>query len=285
MQLFTIDLEDWFHILDADAAPDFSDWNKLESRIERNTDVLIEILNLNNIKAVVFVLGWVAEMFPKIVEKLYRSGHLIGSHSYGHELVYQISEDKFRQDLRKSIDYIAEITGEQVIHYRAPGFSIDERCRWALEILVEEGIKYDFSLFFANRSHGGFRSKSFNTPFRIDVNGTELIEFPMSYYNFLGRKIILTGGGYFRICPKFIFRLLNKEREYNMWYIHPRDIDIRQPRIRGLGIVKNFKTYVGLGTALTKLEYVAQQYKFSSPDVITAKNKIIKIEISDLFSE
>lgn len=284
MQLFTVDLEDWFHILDSEAVPMIESWSELETRLEANTNKILEILDQNNIKALFFVLGWVAERFPNLVRRIHQNGHEIGTHSYGHELVYKLSPKQFRSDLKRSIEHIAYATGDTVVHYRAPGFSINEKCDWSLEILVEEGIKFDYSLFFAKRAHGGFASKNFNQPFNLNIKGSYLVEFPMSFYRIFGKKIILTGGGYFRMCPKTIFRLLPKDRNYSMWYFHPRDIDPRQPRINNLGATKHFKTYVGLGGALEKLKYIAGSFKFDPPTEVCNYQPKHTMDFKDLFN-
>ena len=170
------------------------------------------------------------------------------------------------------IDSLQNITGQKVVSYRAPGFSIKKQNVWAFEVLHELGIKYDASIFPATREDGGFDDFSESTPSIIRYNGAQIKEFPMSINNFLGRKFTVTGGGYFRFFPYRLIRRIIADSNYTMTYFHPRDFDVEQPIIKDLGLIRKFKSYYGLGSAQDKLEKLLKDFEFI--DVRTAVNNI-----------
>lgn len=256
---FSIDLEDWFHLLDTNVTPTISEWGMMESRVERNTEILLNLLDKYNTKCTFFVLGWIAENFPNLIKYIHTRGHEIASHGYAHKLVYQQSPEEFRDDIKRSKDVIGNTLGQQPIGYRAPGFSIKKESIWALDILVEEGFEYDSSIFPAERAHGGY-SDADPLPKRLE-NG--LIEFPISTIKIFNKRLAFLGGGYLRLLPKrsILFCAENKVRkgEPLILYLHPRDIDINQPRLN-LGRIRAFRSYVGLKTTLDKTRILLEKY-------------------------
>jgi polysaccharide deacetylase family protein (PEP-CTERM system associated) len=255
MNVLTIDLEDYFQVHAFSDVIKFEDWGNYECRIERNTDRLLEILNsvpspqhlithsLHNsltqrVKASFFILGWIAERYPGLVRRIQKEGHEIACHGYAHKLIYTQSKEEFRQDIRKSKDILENLTGNQVIGYRAPSYSITNKSQWAFEVLVEEGFKYDSSIFpihhdfygmvnaprfpfgislneksnfefsmlnFKNQLHGTTAALSnvlTHSPNNsISNNSKALIEFPLSTVKLFGQNVPLSGGGYFRLFP------------------------------------------------------------------------------------
>ena len=255
MNILTFDIEEWFHILDHDHEKyAIKNWNKLESRVEEFTEKILFLLEKKNISATFFIVGWVAEKFPKLVSSIQSHNHEIASHSYYHQLCYELDRETFIEDTKRSISVLEEITGTKVVSYRAPGFSIKNENFWMLEILRMNGILNDCSVFSANRMHGGIQGRNFKIPFKIDTKYGNLYEFPMSYSRVFGKKIIFSGGGYFRVTPTFLLNYLFTKTDYNMVYIHPRDIDATQPKIQGLSKLRHLKHYIGLASCYSKIE-------------------------------
>jgi len=150
---------------------------------------------------------------------------------------------------------LSDLTGKTIDAYRAPGFSIKESNLWAFDVMAEEGIKYDSSVFPANRAHGGLPQFMTDQPCKvITKKGYEIIELPMNTASLLGQKFVFSGGGYFRLLPEWYLKKLFKSQNYVMTYFHPRDFDAGQPMIPGLSRFRKFKSYTGIRSAIEKLE-------------------------------
>lgn len=259
--LFSIDLEDWFHILDSDAAPRMSQWSEQESRVEKNTQTLLDELERAGVSCTFFVLGWIAENYPDLVRRIADAGHEVASHGYAHGLIYQQTREEFRDDLRRANDTIEAAAGTKPRGFRAPGFSIRHDSEWALDILAEEGFEYDSSVFPASRNHGGLPG-AHPLPTLL-ANG--LREFPVSTIETPLRRVAYLGGGYLRLFPaSLILHWARGQRtrdESLVLYLHPRDVDIEQPRL-GLGAVRNFKSYVGLRGCLDKVRTLLREFEW-----------------------
>lgn len=262
----TIDLEDWFHILDVDDASPMSEWGRLESRVERNTDRLLAMLEAAGVRATFFVLGWVADHHPQVVRRVAAAGHEIASHGYGHELAYAIGRDAFCADARRSVAVLEEVTGAKVIGYRTAGFSLVPGCEWAFDCLAELGIRYDSSLFPAARGHGGWPGTP-RVPHDIALqHGETLREFPISVLQAGPVSVAFCGGGYFRLFPypfiRWGIQRLNRRREPAMVYLHPREIDPDQPRM-ALPPARRFKSYVNLRTTERKFQRLLADFSWA----------------------
>lgn len=272
MRILTFDIEDWFHILDNSSTLGVSEWSNFESRIHSNMNKIFEIIDENNVSATFFVVGWIAKKYPEIIKQISKRGYEIGSHTHLHQLVYNQNYNSFFNDLEMSIKTIEDCSGKKVKSFRAPGFSITESNKWAFEVLHELGIENDSSVFPAGRAHGGFPSFNYSTPTILEYNGIELREFPINTHNFMGKPIIFSGGGYFRLCPYFFIKSWTKKSNYIMTYFHPRDFDPEQPMIPGLSLERKFKSYVGLRGSKFKLNKWLKDFDFM--DLNQAINKI-----------
>jgi polysaccharide deacetylase family protein (PEP-CTERM system associated) len=221
--ILTIDLEDWFQSsLELFDIKSYGEIIKPTERVVNNTRRLLDIFKEYNTKATFFVLGTVAEHFPKLIEEIHRQGHEIATHGYGHRLVYRQTKEEFRQDLRKSMQLIQDIIGEKILGYRAPYFSVREDSLWALDVIKEEGLRYDASIFPLKRKLYGVRD--------IDkINIDKIIELPVSKISLFGYEFPFGGGGYLRLYPygltKWAIKKLNKQKKAAMVYIHPYEID------------------------------------------------------------
>ena len=268
MNILTIDIEEWFHLLDFDATRTEAEWRNYEVRIYDNVERLFRILDDTDTRATFFIVGWIAKNYPDLVRRI-ADKYQIGSHTMNHQLVWQQTPQAFRNDVEQGVKLLEDITGKKVECFRAPGFSIRETESWAFEILAELGIHYDCSVFPGRHAHGGMSTYSSAEPAVIEHGAVSMKEFPVSYKSILGRHVIFSGGGYFRLFPYWLIKRWTKESEgYLMSYIHPRDLDAGQPVLKGLPLSRRFKSYVGLKGAEHKLQQWLADFQFV--DILTA---------------
>jgi polysaccharide deacetylase family protein (PEP-CTERM system associated) len=262
MNILTFDIEDWFHILDNKKTKSIKEWNNFDSRIHHGMNIIYEILDQTNLKATFFVVGWMAEKYPEIIREISNRGYEIGSHTHLHQLAYHQDKQTFFNDVEKSIKTIEDHIGEKVNSFRAPGFSITKKNKWAFEVLHELGITKDSSVFPASRAHGGLPSYESAIPSIIEYNGIKLKEFPINTHKVLGKPFIFSGGGYFRLLNYKIIKNWTLQSEYIMTYFHPRDFDVNQPIVPGLSPYRHFKSYVGIKNCKSKLERWLNEFHF-----------------------
>jgi polysaccharide deacetylase family protein (PEP-CTERM system associated) len=262
MNILTFDIEDWFHILDNASTKTADEWHNYEPRIDVNMARIFTLLDSMNLKATFFCLGWMAEKYPNIIKNICNRGYEIGTHSTMHQLVYNQNPKVFADDLEYSVKVLEDITGEKVKYFRAPGFSVREDNRWVFDILVSQGIEIDCSIFPAPGSHGGFPSYKAISPAIIQYDGVRLKEFPINYVSILGKSIVYSGGGYFRLFPYAWIKHWAQQTSYLMTYFHPRDFDAGQPVIKDLPLIRKFKSYVGLPGAFCKLQKLLNDFDF-----------------------
>ena len=235
----SIDLEDWGQSALGTDLP-------ITTRVGRNTDRMLALLDRHGVRATFFALGKVCERFPKLLPTIASAGHEIGTHGYGHELVYSITPDHFRTDLQRSIDIIASQIGRRPIGYRAPAFSITRQSLWAGPIMTELGIKYSSSIFpIAGRRYGIPDAPRF--PFRWST--CDLIEFPLTTLRRFNRNLPVCGGGYLRLLPGVILssaiREVNRLHQPAVVYMHPYELDVAEPAVlRRTGWPITWRKYV-----------------------------------------
>jgi len=271
MNILTIDLEDWFHILDHPATERPDQWSGFESRLEKNVDRLLDLLDEHHQQATWFCLGWIAKQYPQVVKKV-AAKHELACHSDVHQLVYNQTPIAFKEDTQNVIRRLEDLSGKKMNAYRASGFSITEKTSWAFEILSECGITIDCSVFPASRNHGGFEKFGTAQPCRIAVNGTFLKEFPLNTIRLFGKEIVFSGGGYFRALPYSFIHSQMKKSDYVMTYFHPRDFDPAQPVLKSLPFKRRLMSYVGLQGALPKFKKLLLDHSFV--DLATADKQM-----------
>lgn len=258
--ILTIDLEDWFHSLDTDS----SQWGKYERRIEYSTNLLLNLLAEKKAKATFFVLGDVAKEHPKLIKKIDLEGHEIGSHGFNHEFVYKQTQNNFRSDLRYSINLLSDLTGKRITSYRAPYFSITKQSLWAFNILAEEGIKIDSSIFPVINHRYGIPDNE-RLPYQLK-NG--IWEFPITTYKTLLGNIPFSGGVYFRFLPvpisKFFTSTLLNRNEPVLIYFHPWEFDSSQPSLDEISQFLKFRHYYGLKENFKKFAKLISDLKVVS---------------------
>ncbi len=253
MNILTFDVEEWFHLLDNNSTRTEEQWSSFEVRIHKNVDRILELLDKTDTKATFFIIGWIAKTYPDIVKKI-ASKYQVGSHTMNHRLVWQQKPDEFKEDVSNSVKLLEDLTGQKVELFRAPGFSIRKTETWAFEILSDLGITTDCSVFPAHHAHGGMPSYPAARPCLIEHNEIRIKEFPICYKQLLGRHLIFSGGGYFRLMPYPLIKKWTREcADYLLAYIHPRDLDAGQPMIKELPAVRKFKSYYGLANAEQKM--------------------------------
>jgi polysaccharide deacetylase family protein (PEP-CTERM system associated) len=238
----------------------------LPSLVETNFMKLLDLFGEARCTVTCFFLGWVAERFPHLVKEAHRRGHEVASHGYSHRLVFDMTAAEFLQDVVMSKKILEELTGEPVIGYRAPGFSLNESTPWFARALVRAGYLYDSSAFPAPRQHGGFRNGR-DAPHLIGEPPNGLIEFPMTVSTLLGLRFCFSGGGYLRIFPwPFVRRMARRvlaDGRPVIFYVHPREIDPSHPRLP-MNLLRSFKSYVNLRTTETKVRKLLREFEVTS---------------------
>ncbi|MFH1220416.1 MAG: XrtA system polysaccharide deacetylase [Candidatus Eisenbacteria bacterium] len=272
--MFSVDVEDWFHILGATSAPPISEWSSLPQGVRKNFMEILDILSRKQVRATCFFLGWVAEKYPDLVREAIGRGHEVASHGYGHRLVYEMTADQFAEDARRSKQAIEDIAGGPITGYRAPGFSATRATPWFYSKLIEAGYLYDSSVFPARREHGGLKTGNY-APYWITGNSGRLLEIPITIAEVLGQPLCFFGGGYLRLFPYAVVKMMAlkvlKEGRPVVFYIHPRDIDPSQPRLP-MGFWKRFKSYVNLGTTAGKVSRILDQLEFTTFEGFMSEN-------------
>jgi polysaccharide deacetylase family protein (PEP-CTERM system associated) len=264
--VFSVDIEDWFHILALPTSPDVRQWDSLPSRVEENSMRLFDLFSEYDVSVTLFFLGWVAERFPSLVREASARGHEIASHGYAHMLVYQMTPAEFYEDIHKSKELIEQIGGRPVLGYRSPGFSVTAKTPWFFDKLAEAGYLYDSSVFPGVRQHGGMVGSGI-APHEVRTHLHPIREFPISVVNVLGTAICFFGGGYLRLspyaCTRYMARRVLAEGRPVIFYVHPREIDPSHPRLR-MNPVRRFKSYVNLGTTEGKLRRIVTDFRVTS---------------------
>jgi polysaccharide deacetylase family protein (PEP-CTERM system associated) len=267
----TIDVEDYFHVSVFDGVLPRNQWDRLESRVCANTRRLLEIFAESEVRGTFFVLGWVAERFPDLVRLIAGAGHEIASHGYGHRLIYDQTPAAFRDDVRRAKELLEEASGRPVYGYRAPSYSITPRSLWALDILLEEGYRYDSSIFPIRHDRYGI-PVSERQPYPIERSKGFLVEVPGSTTTFGPVNLPIAGGGYFRILPYRwtrwgIQRVNDLERRPVVFYLHPWEIDPDQPRLRA-GRLGAFRHYCNLGKTESRLRRLLTDFRFGTMEAL-----------------
>jgi len=262
----SVDVEEWWHILNLPSSPPPERWDSLPATVEGNTQRLLEILEASNTRATFFVLGWVARRHPDLVRSIHAASHELACHGDMHELCYEQGEAAFEADLRRARATLEDLVGAVVIGYRAPGFSILDTTPWAFEVIHRVGFRYDSSVFPAPRQHGGI-SDAQRDPYRMKLaSGAELAEFPMSVAEWGRFRVAYAGGGYLRLFPYPLIRAgmrsANRVGRPACVYVHPREVDPDHPRME-MGAMRRFRSYVNLRSTEPKLRRLLTEFRFA----------------------
>jgi polysaccharide deacetylase family protein (PEP-CTERM system associated) len=265
----TIDVEDYFHVEAFATVIDRRDWHEMAPRVAGNTDRLLDILGEADATATFFMLGWVAERNPELVRRIVAAGHELASHGSDHNRVDQQSRDEFRSDVSRSKKLLEDIAGVPVLGYRAPTFSVGRRTTWAHAVLAEEGFQYSSSVYpIAHDLYG-----EPNAPRLPFCPQPGFLEIPLTTVRFLGRNLPTAGGGYFRLLPYTVTRgaLRRASKELHspcIFYLHPWEIDPKQPRQSQASRLSRFRHYVNLHRTESRLCRLLQDFRWSRMDRI-----------------
>jgi polysaccharide deacetylase family protein (PEP-CTERM system associated) len=271
----TIDVEDYFHVSVFDGTLPRQRWDSLESRVCASTDRLLALFAESSVRSTFFVLGWVAERFPDLVRRIAAAGHEIASHGYAHRLIYDQTPGAFREDVRRAKQLLENASGAAVNGYRAPSYSVTPRSLWALDVLIEEGYRYDSSIFPIRHDRYGI-PLSARAPYIIRRAAGALLEVPASTTRFGPLNLPVAGGGYFRILPYWwtrwgIRRLNRLERRPAVFYLHPWEIDHQQPRL-GAGRLGRFRHYRNLHATEQRLRSLLEDFRFDTVASMLARS-------------
>jgi polysaccharide deacetylase family protein (PEP-CTERM system associated) len=245
-------------------------------RVERNVDRILALLRERDVKATFFTLGWIAERYPQVVRAIVDEGHELASHGYGHLRASDQSEEEFRDDITRSKAVLEDISGQQVLGYRAPSFSIGTGNLWALDMLRNVGYRYSSSIYPIQHDHYGMPDAP---RFAFYPNGEDgLLEVPITTVRMMDRNLPAGGGGYFRFFPYAVSRwFLNKvnheDRQSGIFYFHPWEIDPGQPRQQGVGFKTRFRHYVNLDRMEARLRALTRDFEWDRMDRIFLHEK------------
>lgn len=261
---FTVDVEEYFQVSAFEPHVDRAAWDSLPSRVEFGTRVILDLLSEYEARGTFFVLGWVAERHPGLVREIAGGGHEVASHGWSHRRVTQLAPEQFRAEVRDSKSILEDVGGAPVLGYRAPSFSIVPGREWALDVLAEEGYRYDSSLFPIRRPGYGFPGTPAD-PHRISRPSGPLEEVPPATLPVAGVNLPAGGGGYFRLLPYALasaaFRAAERRGAPATFYIHPWEVDPEQPRI-DVPLKTRVRHYGALRKTVPRLRKLLSTFRF-----------------------
>lgn len=265
----TIDVEDYFQV--SALAPYISRdrWEDVPCRVERNVELILDLLSEADAKATFFTLGWVAERYPHIVRKIARGGHEVASHGYGHLRASDQTPAEFLADIRSAKELLEDLSGQEVRGYRAPSFSIGQQNLWAFDCIAQAGYRYSSSVYPVRHDHYGMP----NAP-RFPYQATAgLVELPLTTSRVLNSNVPAGGGGYFRLLPysasRWLIKRVNEtDHKPAIFYFHPWELDPEQPRVAGVNAKTRFRHYVNLHRTLGRLRRLLGDFDWDRIDKV-----------------
>jgi polysaccharide deacetylase family protein (PEP-CTERM system associated) len=261
---FTVDVEEHFQVSALEPFVDAGEWDRMPTRVAASTEKLLDLLDRYEARGTFFTLGWIAERYPELVREIANRGHEVASHGTDHKRVTFLTPDQFRHSVRESKRILENITGEEVLGYRAPSFSIVPGREWALDILLEEGYVYDSSLYPVKRSGYGYASALWY-PHLVERPSGVLMEFPPATLELMGARLPAGGGAYLRLLPRGLVEgALEQANESGLpgtVYIHPWEVDPEQPRLP-VPTLTRIRHYGRLARTYSRLEDLVRRFSF-----------------------
>ena len=279
----SVDVEDWFQVGAFEGVIDRDSWDGLSGRVERNCDAILEMFDEADVKATFFTLGWVAQRQPALLRRIAEAGHELASHGWDHARVHTMDRASFAADLDKSRKAIEDAAGVEVIGYRAPSFSIDQRTPWAYMALAEQGFTYSSSVAPITHDHYGWREAP-RFAFR-PLPWSGLLEIPVTTAEFAGRRLAAGGGGFFRVLPYAFSRwairqVNNRDGRPAVFYFHPWEIDPQQPRVTNASMRSKLRHYTNLDVMAEKLKQLVMEFEWGRMDVLAAREAALATELA-----
>jgi polysaccharide deacetylase family protein (PEP-CTERM system associated) len=278
---FTIDVEDYFQVSALAPSVSRESWPTRELRVERNMDLILGLLAERKVRGTFFVLGWVAERVPELVRKIAGAGHEVACHGYSHLLIYNQTQQEFREETTRSKRFLEDLLGVAVTGYRAASFSITQRSLWALDVLIDSGFEYDSSVFPIVHDRYGIPGAKREPHVLTAPSKRTIVEFPMSAAYFAGVQVPVSGGGYFRLLPypvtRWGLKQINEQRQLPFtFYLHPWEFDPGQPKVE-VGFVSRFRHYTNLDQTEPRVKQLLQDFRFSTMrDVLESRGLLKK---------
>jgi polysaccharide deacetylase family protein (PEP-CTERM system associated) len=270
----SVDVEDYFQVQAFAGVLGRDSWDAWPSRVEANTETLLALYRDCGVRATFYILGWVAERFPRLVERIAAEGHEVASHGWCHIQVFTQTPDEFRADVRRTKRLLEDVSGRPVIGYRAATYSIDGRNLWAHRVLKEEGYRYSSSIYPIRHDLYGMPEAP---RFAFEPIGAEgVVELPVSTVETGARRLPCGGGGYFRLLPyalsrRAIARVNKRDEQPCIFYLHPWEVDPGQPRIPGIGAKSRFRHYLNLARMLPRLRALLGDFAWDRMDRVFAR--------------
>ncbi len=273
--ILSVDIEEWFHPEAVQYQFPTEIWSEQTGRVDENVEKLLNLFDEKNAKATFFTLGWVAKEYPGIIKKIVDSGHEIATHGLMHRMVTKLTPEEFEKDLGESIKILEDTSGQKILGFRAPTFSIVEETFWAWEIMLKLGLIYDSSVYPIWHDRYGVPDAPRSVYTALEHEGNSLTEFPMSTMRLFGKNIPFGGGGYLRIFPNWFTRMgiksVNKEGLPAIMYMHPWEFDPEQPKLN-LGKLQSLRHYYNIDKNLSKLGQLLDEFKWTSFKNVIEKN-------------
>lgn len=262
----SVDVEEYFQVSAFEAAIAPANWESWPSRVEYATERLLDLFAAAGVHSTFFTLGWIAERHPQLLRRMRDEGHEVACHGYNHTRATTQSRDAFRADVLRSKGLLEDLTGAPVYGYRAASFSIDHSNLWAFPELEAAGFTYSSSIYPVRHDLYGAPHAP-RAPFR-PPHTTVLTEIPVSTVRVGSRNLPAGGGGFFRLLPYVVSRLLIRrvnECDHlaaNM-YFHPWEFDPQQPRPSGVRLKTRFRHYLNQERALARMQRLLADFNWA----------------------
>ncbi len=258
---FTVDVEDWANGIPVPEAVRA----RLPARLDRGLGRLLELLAERGVRGTFFLLGPVVLAQPELARRIVAMGHEIGCHGWSHDLLYDMTPERFRTETQRALEAIRQVTGQDVRAYRAAYFSITRRSLWALDILAELGFRYDSSVFPVRNWRYGIPGSDPH-PHVVNTASGPIYEFPISVRRLFGQMVPVSGGAYFRIYPYALtranFRWAERQGTPAVFYLHPWELDPDHPRV-AFDWRARATHYVNLRRTAPRLARLLGEFKFA----------------------
>ena len=265
----TVDVEDYFQVSALAPYIARSEWERIPCRVERNVELILDLLAQSGAQATFFTLGWIAERYPALVRRIVAAGHELASHGYAHLRIHEQSRAEFAQDIRSAKALLEDLAGTEVKGYRAPSFSVGKKTLWAFDCIAEAGYRYSSSVYPIRHDLYGMPDAP-RFPYKPRA---DLLEIPLTTARLLNRNLPAGGGGFFRLLPYAVSRALirrvnHAERRSAVFYFHPWELDADQPRVRGTSLKTRFRHYLNLHRMRARLRLLLRDFRWRRIDSI-----------------